>query len=237
MELKHIKGIGPSKQEKLSAAGVKDVDDLARCDVAAVAKATGMTEATVREYKQKAAALALLENIKGVGPATVKALAENGIRSLKDLASASAERIAKEAKVAQNKAEAWKHEAEVTLKRVAEEAKTAEGRKKLAAEGKELAEKTATRAKESTEKLVHQAKDLSDAGIEKAKEIQEKAPKAIKDATDKATATAKEVEVKVKEVADKVQTTAKAEAEKVKAANEGFIARLKGKFARKKQNA
>src|ERR1041385_7442301 len=77
MDLKHVKGIGPSKQEKLKAAGVGSVEALARCDPAEVGAASGIPVAAVKEYKQKAAALSLLEDLKGVGPATVGVLARS----------------------------------------------------------------------------------------------------------------------------------------------------------------
>src|SRR5687768_17684418 len=121
MELKHIKGIGPSKQEKLKAAGVKTVEDLARSDPIALAGETGLPVATLKEYKQKAAGLAMLEDLKGVGPATVGILSEAGIQSLKDLYSASAKRLSHELKVAQERIEGWQEQARDASQRIVAE--------------------------------------------------------------------------------------------------------------------
>jgi nucleotidyltransferase/DNA polymerase involved in DNA repair len=218
MDLKHIKGIGPSKQEKLKAAGIKDVDALARADAATVAADTGLPLATVREYKQKAAALALLEDLKGVGPATVATLAEAGVQSLKDLYTASAKRLSHELKVAQHKIEGWQDQAQKASKRIAEEAKTPEGRQKLLKESREMAIEGAQKAEAAAKQAIAYAQKESQVIQARAKEFQAKAPEyvekaqvALKDAQAKATVQVKKAQETVKHEALKV----KAQAEKV----------------------
>ena len=224
MDLKHIKGIGPSKQEKLKAAGIGSVDALARADVEQVAKDTGLPVSAVREYKQKAAALALLEDLKGVGPATVATLAEAGVQSLKDLTEASVDYLAKELKVAQTKIQAMQAEAAKNAKRIAEEAKTPEGRAKLVRESRELAVEGAHKAQEAAKQAIAQAQKT-------AKDIQEKAPQYV----EKAQVVLKDAETRAKAAAQKAQVAVKAEVQKVKAQGEQAVANTKARFSKPKQ--
>lgn len=261
MDLKHIKGIGPAKQTKLKDAGISNVADLASANVDAVAKKSGLSASLVKDYKERAVALQLLQDVKGVGPSTVKALAESGIKSLQDLAKASAEFVAAEAKVAQGKAKDMVLEAEKLAKHVAEGAKSSEGRKQLVAEGKDLAERAAKKTEATVKDLLAQAQKEGEAAIAKAKEIQAKAPEmlhdyrakaekalkdaeaqvkalpskapgAVKDAVHKAEASVKDAQAKIGELSKKTEEFAKAEYQKVKAANEGFLARIKAKFSK-----
>ncbi len=226
MDLKHIKGIGPSKQEKLKAAGIHSVDEMARSDVVELSQKTGITESSLREYKQKATGLSLIEDLKSVGPATVTVLAEAGVESLKDLYEASTDWLAKELKVAQAKAKQIQREAADAAKHVAEGAKTSEGRKQLLIEGRDLAQKTAKNAEKITREAIARAQKDGEMVMAKAQEFRAKAPEVVA----KAKATAKDVEVKVKAVAHKAQETVKAEALKVKAANEQLVTRTRAKF-------
>jgi predicted flap endonuclease-1-like 5' DNA nuclease len=218
MELKHIKGIGPSKQEKLKAAGVKSVEDLARSDPIELAGETGLPVATLKEYKQRAAALALLEDLKGVGPATVKVLAEAGVQSFKDLYTASAKRLSHEMKVAQERIEDWQAQAKDASQRIVNEAKTPEGRQKLLKESKDMAFEGAAKAQAAAKQAIAYAQKESQVIQARAKEFQAKAPEyvekaqvALKDAQAKATVQVKKAQESVKHEAQKV----KAQAEKV----------------------
>ena len=218
MDLKHIKGVGPAKQEKLKEAGIKSVHDLAQADVDHVAAESGLPAATVREYKQKAAALALLEDLKGVGPATVGPLAEAGIQSLKDLYTASAKRLSHELKVAQHRIEGWQEQAREASKRIAEQAKTAEGRQKLLKESKDMAVEGAVKAQAAAKQAIAYAQKEAQVVQARAKEFQAKAPEyvekaqvALKDAQAKATVQVKRAQDSVRHEAQKV----KAQAEKV----------------------
>ncbi|MGB1586420.1 MAG: DUF4332 domain-containing protein, partial [Thermoplasmatota archaeon] len=252
MELKHIKGVGPAKQEKLKAAGITDVTSLAHGDVADIAAKSGLSEAQVREYKQKAVALNLIADIKGMGPETVKSLAQSGVRSLQDLYEASAEYLAKQAKVAQEQAKAWQTEAKKLADHVATEAKTPEGRKKLAGEAKDVAQAAAKATQEKLVDLYHNAQKEGEAAIAKAKDLKEKAPAYVHEARDKAEKALKDAEQKVKDLQGKapdvrakaekavadaqakvadLQAALKKEGEKIKAANEGLFARIKAKFS------
>ena len=224
MDLKHIKGIGPAKQEKLKSAGIDSVDALARCDVDAVAQESGIPVSAVKEYKQKAAALALLEDLKGVGPATVATLAEAGVQSLKDLTEASVDFLAKELKVAQTKIQAMQAEAQKNAKRIAAEAKTPEGRQKLIKESKALAQEGAVKAQAAAKQAIAQAQKT-------AKDFQEKAPQYV----EKAQVVLKDAETRAKAAAQKTQVALKHEAEKVKAQTEKVVADTKARFNKGKQ--
>jgi predicted flap endonuclease-1-like 5' DNA nuclease len=261
MELKHIKGIGPAKQAKLQEAGIKDVQDLAHADVTAVAAKSGISADSVKQYKESAVALQLLQDVKGIGPGTVKTLAEAGIKSLKDLYEASTDYVAAQARVAQDTAVKMQTDAKVLYEHVLEESKTPEGRQKLAAEGRDLAKRAAARTKSTLEDILATAQKEGEAAIAKAKELREtaparlqeyrqkaekalhdadvqvkalqkKAPEAVKDYQKKAETAVKDAQKKVEELRHKTEEFARAEAEKFKAANDGFLKRFKGRFGR-----
>lgn len=249
MELKQVKGIGPAKQAKLQEAGITDVESLARCDVAEVVEATGFSDKTVREYKERATAMLLLQDIKGVGPATIETLASAGVRSLRELYEASAERLAAELKVAQERVRQWQAEAEKLAQRVAEESKTPEGRQRLLAEGKEAARVAYQRGQEATAALVERLRQDGERMLQKAQELRETAPERAKEYRAKAEELLarademrRELELKARELGEKagariqeVQVKVKAETEKMKAANEGLLARIRAKFSRPKE--
>ncbi|MFA5943958.1 MAG: DUF4332 domain-containing protein [Candidatus Thermoplasmatota archaeon] len=220
MDLKHIKGIGPSKQEKLKAAGIANVDELARCDPVVVSGKSGLPVATLKEYKQKATALTLLQDLKGVGPATVATLAEAGIQSLKDLYTASAKRLSHELKVAQHKIEGWQEQAQEAAARIAVEAKTPEGRAKLVKESREMAVEGAHKAQAAAKQALTYAQKESQVLQAKAKEFQAKAPQYV----EKAQVALKDAQAKVTVQAKKAQVTLQHEAQKVKAQTEKVVA-------------
>ncbi|HLF16835.1 MAG TPA: DUF4332 domain-containing protein [Candidatus Thermoplasmatota archaeon] len=230
MDLKHVKGIGPAKQEKLREAGIKNAEDLARADVVAVAEKSGIPVATVKEYKERAVALTLLEDLKGMGPATVKTLAESGIQSLQDLYRASAARLAKDLKVAKAKIEAWQKEASQATERIAKEAKTREGRQKIAKESRAMAVEAAHTVEATAKAWVARAQKEAAALQERALEFKAKAPGAIADARGRAEAAYKDAEAKAKAFAGKAQAAVKAEVEKAKAANQQLVERTKARF-------
>lgn len=226
MELKHVKGIGPAKQEKLRAAGITSVEQLARADVPAVAAASGLPEAQVREYREKATALALIQDLKGAGPATVQAIADAGIQSLKELYQASTEWLAKEAKLAREKAKALQAEARELAERVARDSKTPEGRKALAADAKVAAQKAADATQKAAREAIAFAQKEGEIVMARAKELREKAPVVAAQAK----ARAQEVQTKVAEAAGKAKAAVRSEAEKVKAANEQIVGKAKARF-------
>lgn len=231
MELKHIKGIGPSKQEKLKAAGIKSVDELARCDPIAVAGETGLPVATLKEYKQKATALALLEDLKGVGPATVATLAEAGVQSLRDLYTASAKRLSHELKVAQHKIEGWQEQARDASQRIMVEAKTPEGRAKLVKESREMAIEGAQKAQAAAKQAIAYAQKESQVLQAKAKELQARAP----ELREKATVALKDAQAKVTANVQKGRETLQHEAQKVKATAEKVYADTRARTQKPKQ--
>ncbi len=258
MDLKHVKGIGPAKQAKLTDAGVPDVETLARCDVAAVAAATGMQTETVREFKQRALGLTLMQDIKGIGPSTIQTLAQAGIRGLKDLYEASTDMVAQTLETSKEKAQEVRAEAERLYARVQEDVKTSEGRKQLAEDGIHAAKEGAKKLQAATLATIEQLQKDGEAALAKAAELKERAPEMTKELREKGDALllkAKEIQAKAPEMAQdlkmrgdelkakaeelagqakakasEVQVKVKAEVEKAKAANEGFLSRIKQRF-------
>ena len=230
MELKHIKGLGPSKQEKLKAAGIKSVDQLARCDPIALAGETGLPVDTLKEFKQKATGLALLEDLKGVGPATVATLAEAGVQSLKDLYTASAKRLSHELKVAQHKIEGWQEQARDASQRIMVEAKTPEGRAKLVKESREMAVEGAVRAQAAAKQAIAYAQKEGQVLQVKAKELQARAP----ELREKATVALKDAQAKVQANVQKGREALQHEAQKVKAQGEKVVADTRARLQRPK---
>lgn len=224
MDLKHIKGIGPAKQEKLKAAGVDSVDALARADVDTLAAKSGLPVSAVREYRQKAAALALLEDLKGVGPATVGILAEAGVQSLRDFSQASVKFLARELRIAETKVKDMQAEAAKNAKRIAVEAKTPEGRAKLVRESKALAQDSALKAQEAAKQAFAQAQKVS-------KDFQAKAPKYV----EQAQVVLRDAETRAKVAAQKASVAVRHEAEKVKAQTEKVVADTRARFTKPKQ--
>ena len=231
MELKHIKGIGPSKQEKLKAAGVKTVEDLARSDPIELAGETGLPVATLREYKQKAAGLAMLEDLKGVGPATVGVLAEAGIQSFKDLYTASAKRLSHELKVAQERIEGWQEQARDASQRIVAEAKTPEGRAKLVKESRAMAVEGAQKAQAAAKQAIAYAQKEAQVVQARAKELQARAP----ELREKATVALKDAQAKVQANVQKGRETLQHEAQKVKAQAEKVYADTRARTQKPKQ--
>ncbi len=200
MELKHIKGIGPSKQAKLAAAGIESVEALARADPEEVATKSGLPLESVKDYKQKAVALTLMEDIKGIGPQTVVTLAQAGITSLKDLYDASAERVAAEARVAREKALEWQAEAKKLAEHVRDEAKTPEGRRKLLKESADASKAAARKTQDTLVSLYGMARDEGEAAIQKAHDLRERAPQQLHDLRQKAEKALKDAENMVKDL-------------------------------------
>lgn len=217
MDLKTIKGIGPSKQDKLKAAGVTTVEALARCDVEEVAQASGLPAAQVKELKHRAAAHALLEDLKGFGPGSFATLSERSAQGVRDLYKASADWLAAEIKVAQERLAELREEAEAVARHVAEEAKTPEGRARLAEEGKAVAQSAARKAQEAGQKAVA-----------KAKELQEKAPALIAQAQ----ATAKDAQERLKAAVQRSEEVVRTEAQKAKARTERVVEQTKARMNR-----
>ncbi len=82
-DLAQIDSLSQARRRLLEAAGVSTAEDLARSDVADLARKTGIPEAPLRDFRHKAAALVVHEAIRSVGltlrvigPASIPALAE-----------------------------------------------------------------------------------------------------------------------------------------------------------------
>jgi predicted flap endonuclease-1-like 5' DNA nuclease len=226
MDLKQLKGVGPSKQDKLKLAGITRVEDLARADVAAVAHKSGLPAAQVKDLKHRAAALALLEDLKGMGPGSLETLSEQGAKSVRELYAASADWLAAEIKVAQAKLADLKDEAEVLARHVAEEAKTAEGRARLAEEGLAAAQSAARKAKATGQKALAAAERQRDLAVAKAKDLQKRAPAVLHQAQ----VTVKEAEVRLKAAVKRSEEAVLAEAKKAKARTERVVGQAKARL-------
>jgi predicted flap endonuclease-1-like 5' DNA nuclease len=228
MDLKQIKGIGPAKQEKLKAAGITTIDHLARADAEGLAVKTGLPLAQVKDLKHRAAALALIEDLKGIGPATLEALSEAGARSVRELYAASAEWLAAEMKAAQAKLAGLKAEAESLARHVAVEAKTPQGRARLAHEGKTAAQKAARSAQANGKTALAAAQRQSELALAKAQELREKAPQALHQAQ----AAVQDAERRLKATVERTETVLRAEAQKAKARTERVVEQTRARFNR-----
>lgn len=226
MDLKQIKGVGPAKQDKLRTAGIATIDQLARADVAAVAAKTGIPIAQVKELKHRAAALSLIEDLKGIGPGTLDTLSDAANKSVRELYAASADWVEAQLKVARARIIEAKAEAERLARHVASESQTHDGRVRLAAEGRAFAEKTAVDAQATGRRVFAAAKKESEMVSLKVRELREKAPELVHDAEH----ALRQAEVRLKAATHKAETVLKAEAQKVKANTERVVEQTRSRF-------
>lgn len=226
MDLKTIKGVGPSKQDKLKAAGIATVAELARADVKEVAAKSGLPVAQVRELKNRAAAHAVLEDLKGFGPASFDTLSEQGAHALRDLYAASADWLAAEIKVAQARLAELRGEAEGLARHVAEEARTAEGRGRLAEEGVRATRAAVQRAQEATRKALAAAERQRELAVAKAHELRGRAPEMM----EQAQATVKQAEERLRLAVRRSEELVHAEAQKAKARTERVVGQARSRI-------
>ncbi|MEA3190458.1 MAG: hypothetical protein QOD77_1040 [Thermoplasmata archaeon] len=199
MDLRQIKGIGPAKQQKLRDAGIASVEQLARIDVLAVSSQTGIAEASLREYRQRAAALALVEDVKGFGAASVPALAEEAYKNLREATQAGLDRLATELGLLQKKIAELQEQAKKAAQELAEEAKTSQGRARIASAAREMATEYGQKAQDATKEALAKAQEQS-------RIVLERAPRVVEE---------------VRLVAEKAQARVQSEADKVKARVQG----------------
>lgn len=230
MELKQVKGLGPSKAAKLKEAGITSVEELARADVAAVAKDSGLSVSQVKDFKQRAAGITLVADAKNLGPASLGAFAHEAARNLRDVTAASLDLLRKELKVAQSKMAEMQERANKAAKELAREAKTPAGRARIGAEAKQLAQEGAAKAQDAAETAAAWIQDESKRVMAQARDLQANAPKYVEDAKVRAETILHEAQKKIEAVAAKAQNTVKIEAEKVKAEGEELLRRTKAKF-------
>ena len=93
--IEEIEGIGPASAEKLSAANIKNTDDLLKlcCDAKgrkAVAEKTGVGESTLLKWSN----LADLMRVSGIGPQFSELLEAAGVDTIKELRNRNAENLA-----------------------------------------------------------------------------------------------------------------------------------------------
>ncbi|HUR62589.1 MAG TPA: DUF4332 domain-containing protein [Candidatus Thermoplasmatota archaeon] len=226
MDLKQLKGVGPSKQDKLKTAGITSVEQLARADIAAVATKSGIPAAQVKDLKHRAAALAVLEDIKGFGPGSLGTLSDQGAVAVRELYSASADWLAAEIKVAQARLVELRAEAEAVARHVAEEARTPEGRGRLAQEGAALAHVAARKASETGKKAMAAAERSRDLAVTRAKEIQARAPEVLAQAQ----VTVREAETRLKSAVARTEQVVRAEAQKAKARTERVVGQTRARI-------
>lgn len=226
MDLKQLKGIGPSKQDKLKTAGITSVEQLARADIAAVAAKSGLPAAQVKDLKHRAAALAVLEDLKGFGPSSFGALSDQGAVAVRELYAASADWLQAEIKVAQAKLAELREEAEAVARHIAEEAQTPEGRGRLAQEGAAVARSAALKAQETGKKAVAAAERSRDLAVARAKQIQARAPEVLAQAQ----VTVREAETRLKSAVARTEQVVRAEAQKAKARTERVVGNAKARI-------
>src|SRR5690349_21667548 len=124
MGLREIKGIGPAKQQKLRDAGIDTVEALARCEPPALAQETGIPLAQVRELKQRAAALAVVQDAKGFGPASVPTFATEAVKGIQEAFSVTLDKLADEIAAAQKSLARLQKQAQDAAQELAKEART-----------------------------------------------------------------------------------------------------------------
>ncbi len=110
MDLTDIDGLGPARQDKLEAAGVKTVTALAKADPAELSDETEIPEGVLEGFVHQASDLVELDGIEGIGEATLDALVGAGVRSPEALAAADPSDLAKRADLDVKRIESWQAE-------------------------------------------------------------------------------------------------------------------------------
>jgi hypothetical protein len=219
MNLQEMKGLSPVRAQKLGAAGIRNVEDLARADAAALAKKTGIPAAQLRELRHRAAAHAILADLKAVGPGTLEAWNEQASEAVRELYDASRAWLAAELKSTEKQLIALRSETERLSARVAAQARTPQGRAKLAREGSKLARSTARRA----EVAANQARKAAQKTVA---DVRKRAPQIAKQAQ----ATIRDAERKFQVAARETERTILAEAEKARARTERVVAQARARL-------
>lgn len=110
MDLTVINGLGPARREKLEAAGVSSLADLAGSDPAKLAETADIPEGVLEGFHEQAKALAGLADLDGLDDDAFQALADEGIRSSEALASADASELSEPTGLEAKRIEAWQAE-------------------------------------------------------------------------------------------------------------------------------
>jgi predicted flap endonuclease-1-like 5' DNA nuclease len=116
MGIQDIKGVGPATVKKLNKAGVRTLADVRAMDVDTIAAKTGIDVERLREWRTEAKMLKVLEDVKGIGPATKKKLQDAGIHSVDDLARAAIHEVAHATNIATARLKEWQQEAKKLAK-------------------------------------------------------------------------------------------------------------------------
>lgn len=198
MDLREIKGIGPAKQQKLRDAGITTVEALARCNATAIATETGVPLAQVRELKQRAAALAVVQDAKGVGPASVPTFANEAVKGIQDALTVTLDRVAVEIATAQKSMARLQKQAQDAAQELAREAQTAAGRKRIAVASKELAVDYASRAQDAASKAIAYVQHNAPDAIASAKLQLQDAAKTVATLSERLQVAVKQEAVKIK---------------------------------------
>jgi nucleotidyltransferase/DNA polymerase involved in DNA repair len=182
MDLREIKGIGPAKQQKLREAGISTIEQLSRADPAQLAAKSGLPLAQVRELRARAAALAVVEDAKGFGPASVPTLASQAAKEAQATLQSALDSVADELARAQKSLVKLQRQAQDAAAELADEARTPAGRKRIVAAGRSLAVEYAEQAQDAAQKAVAFVQANAPKAIAEAREAVERATKAVKDA-------------------------------------------------------
>lgn len=85
MDLTIIKGLGPARRDKLSNAGISDLEDLRRADLKELSGEVEIAEGVLEGFQSQATDLSELLEIEGLGETSLDALVEEGVRSVDEL--------------------------------------------------------------------------------------------------------------------------------------------------------
>lgn len=159
MGIDQIKGIGPATMKKLDAAGVRTLEDVRSMDTKQLSDSTGIQKRRLDEWRLEARMMKVLDDVKGIGPATKKRLKQAGIHSLEDLAKASAKQVAHQSRVAQERAKRWQAEARRLLEKTQDQ--WAEESASLQKRGAKVAEEARTRTRDAAARGRERAQELA----------------------------------------------------------------------------
>jgi hypothetical protein len=81
--LNSIDSLTARRRQKLEAAGIRDLVDLAKADLAQVSRATGIPMAPLQDYQRKAAASVILDILRSNGVGVLPFLADAALANIR----------------------------------------------------------------------------------------------------------------------------------------------------------
>lgn len=107
MDLTNLKGLGPARRDKLTDAGVPDVESLADVDLEELEDQVDIPRGTLEGFVDQAQDIVELGDLDGVTTEDLDKLVEAGIRSPKDLRGEDAGEIAAAAGIGTERVQEW----------------------------------------------------------------------------------------------------------------------------------